>query len=757
MSTLAQLQARLDELETIQKTANTFFEVSKGLNIAHNEDELLQVVALPALRHGACKAMLYYIDLNKQAEPEWVEVVASLDIKKPDSPDIPVGLQLHISEAPLIKLSTTQPNIPLFITNVATDDRFTQTERNLLLANQIHSSVIIPLIQASRWVGYIQFGWDTPHLFTASEAEFYEVLIGLAAPVAENQRFVQNLVHIVNKHTRKREEELVEERTRELQKQEAELDMFKTLVDNAPDGIYVNTLTGKITYANEAFRELSGYGNAIIGMNVTDLLPDDVLTEFGSARAQILEGQAWQGYMPHKQANGDIVPMQTSAFLIFDKAGHPRALASINHNITERIEAEKALIESEKKFYSLYVSMNEAIALYEMIYDDAERGVDYRFLDVNPTFEAMMNLDWADVINRRASDVYEVMRPPYLSTFNWVASSGEQTSFEAIDKQLGKTLRISVFSPRLGQFATILQDISQRKVIEQRMANYNRILEEEVAERTRTLSETLENLQTTQSQLVESEKMAALGSLVAGVAHEINTPVGIGVSMASLLAHETEKIVQQVRSGKMKISALKEYLQTATESSQLILNNLNRAAELVQSFKKVAVDQTSLDIREFAVKAYIHEILLNLRHEVKRTDHIIDLNETDHIIMKSYPGAFSQVISNLVMNSLKHAYEPGDTGHMQFTISQSQDDQVLIVYQDDGLGISPNNMSKIFDPFFTTARSTGGSGLGLHIVYNLVTQTLGGTIQCESEIGKGTTFTLNLPMVVEPKQPIASR
>jgi PAS domain S-box-containing protein len=478
------------------------------------------------------------------------------------------------------------------------------------------------------------------------------------------------------------------------------------------------------------------------------LIEEDTFTNFVVVKKHILSGEAWQGYLPLRRVDETIIPIQASAFTIFDEHHHPKALAFINRDITEQKQAEDALLKSEKKFYSLYVSMNEALALYEMIYNEDGRPIDYKFLDVNPTYETMTGLKWENVVGKTASEVYDTQKVRYLSTYNWVATSTETTSFETTYEATSKVVRVSAFSPARGQFATILQDITQRKQMEDQMANYNRILEEEVAKRTLELTETLKNLKETQSQLVESEKMAALGSLVAGVAHEINTPVGIGVSMASLLEHETEKIVSTVKTGKMKVSALKEYLQTAQESSKLILNNLNRAAELVQSFKKVAVDQTSLDRRTFQVKSYIEEILLNLRHVMKRTKHNVEIFGDENLSLNSFPGAFSQVISNLVMNSLRHAYEEEDTGYMRFDITQ-RDDWVVINYQDDGVGITPENLSKIYEPFFTTARSIGGSGLGLHIVYNLVTQTLKGVIRCESEVGRGTKFTLELPSALD--------
>jgi signal transduction histidine kinase len=258
------------------------------------------------------------------------------------------------------------------------------------------------------------------------------------------------------------------------------------------------------------------------------------------------------------------------------------------------------------------------------------------------------------------------------------------------------------------------------------------------------LSQTLASLKATQSQLVESEKMAALGGLVAGVAHEINTPLGVGVTAASLLEDRTIAFLKTYRGGQMKRSDLEKYLETAEQSSAMILRNLERAAELIQSFKQVAVDQSTEEKRKFEVKKYLAEVLLSLRPKLKPTRHAVHINGSDELTLDSYPGTFAQVVTNLVMNSLLHAYESGEAGQLSFDFSQ-ENNQVIFEYADDGQGIPEENLDKIFDPFFTTKRGQGGSGLGLHIIYNLVTQKLGGTISCESKVGQGTRFVIKIP------------
>ncbi|HEY9611623.1 hybrid sensor histidine kinase/response regulator [Allocoleopsis sp.] len=272
-----------------------------------------------------------------------------------------------------------------------------------------------------------------------------------------------------------------------------------------------------------------------------------------------------------------------------------------------------------------------------------------------------------------------------------------------------------------------------------------RNLQRNLKDKNEELGKTLQQLKTTQFQLIESEKMAALGNLVAGVAHEINTPIGISVTAASVLAEDTTDFSNIYQSGKMKRADLETFLDTARESSRMILANLKRAADLVQSFKQVAVDQSSESQRCFYLKEYLEEIILSLIGNLKKTKHTIKITGDANLTLNSYPGALSQIVTNLVMNSLIHAYAEEEAGQIQLDF-QREGEQLILQYSDDGQGIKPENISQIFDPFFTTNRSQGNTGLGLHIVYNLITQKLRGTIQCESQVGRGTKFTLKLPI-----------
>ena len=259
------------------------------------------------------------------------------------------------------------------------------------------------------------------------------------------------------------------------------------------------------------------------------------------------------------------------------------------------------------------------------------------------------------------------------------------------------------------------------------------------------LKQTLEQLNRTHKQLVESEKMASLGGLVAGVAHEINTPVGIGVTAASHLENKTREMLEEYRAGGLKRSRLEEFLGLCDESTRMILVNLRRASDLIRSFKQVAVDRSTEERRKFALHDYLEEVLLSLKPHLKKTAISVELDCDPELEIDSYPGAYSQILTNLVMNSLVHAYDPGQAGRIRVEITHGED-RLRLVYSDDGKGIAPGDLDKIFEPFYTTKRGRGGTGLGLHILYNIVTQKLEGTVHCESLPGQGTTFTLDVPL-----------
>ncbi len=251
--------------------------------------------------------------------------------------------------------------------------------------------------------------------------------------------------------------------------------------------------------------------------------------------------------------------------------------------------------------------------------------------------------------------------------------------------------------------------------------------------------------------LLQSEKWAALGSMVAGISHEINTPIGVGVTAASFLFEQTAKIGQEYDDGSMKRSTLKQYLSDACESAHLILTNLQRTSELVSNFKKMAVDQSSGDRRSFDIGDYLKGVLISIGPILRKIRRSINvrLNCETTIEINSFPGSLAQVITNLVINAVTHAFDENSSGFIDIDVAIINNDVIEIICRDDGKGISCADLPRIFDPFFTTRRGDGGSGLGLYIVQDIVTTNLGGSIEVKSEVGRGTAFIIRMPLHAE--------
>ncbi|WP_353860435.1 PAS domain-containing sensor histidine kinase [Azospirillum formosense] len=294
-----------------------------------------------------------------------------------------------------------------------------------------------------------------------------------------------------------------------------------------------------------------------------------------------------------------------------------------------------------------------------------------------------------------------------------------------------------------------LHDISARKYAEKAV-----LAAKEEAERT------LHDLRQAQRSLVQAEKLASLGALVAGVAHEISTPVGIGVTAASHLSEQARQFKADMAGGALRRRELDEFVDRVDEGASIILGNLERACTLVQSFKQVAVDQTSEARRPFELRGYLDGVLGSLAPQMKGGGHRVTLECPDGLMMDSYPGALSQVVSNLVVNALLHAFRPGVPGTIAVAAradgpSSAGAPGVVLEIADDGRGVPPDHIERIFEPFFTTRRAEGGSGLGLHIVHNIVTGTLGGRIAVASQPGAGCRFTIHLPLTASPLAPPA--
>ena len=278
-------------------------------------------------------------------------------------------------------------------------------------------------------------------------------------------------------------------------------------------------------------------------------------------------------------------------------------------------------------------------------------------------------------------------------------------------------------------------------------------LEDRVVERTRALeaanrdlTEAIEALGRVQNELIQAEKLAALGALVAGIAHELGTPVGNGVMTASSLADYADDLQGKLAADSLRRSDLVGFVERMKTGVDLLQRNLRKAADLIMSFKQVAVDRTSQQRRRFRLADVVRETLAVLSPRLRTTSHGVTLDIPEDIEFDSYPGALGQVVSNLVENALIHAFAGRE--HGQVTIAaRPAGDRVRLTVADDGAGIPAENLGRVFDPFFTTRLGQGGSGLGLHIVHNLVTGLLGGRVAVDSAPGQGAVFTLHLPPV----------
>lgn len=303
--------------------------------------------------------------------------------------------------------------------------------------------------------------------------------------------------------------------------------------------------------------------------------------------------------------------------------------------------------------------------------------------------------------------------------------------------------------PYLGGIAI---DITERKNRADEIKELNEKLEERVKVRTNELKmandkliQSISDLQLTQDQLVQSEKMAALGELVAGVAHEINTPVGVGVTAVSHLSEQFTGITNKFTEGTLKKSELETFFSEGTNLTEVLTVNISKAAELIKGFKQVAVDQTSEEMRKFDIKEYFNEILISIKPQIRNKNITINIDCPDKLVVQSYPGALSQIITNLIFNSITHGFENSHDGEIVIIVTKKKK-SVHLSYYDNGKGIPVEYHNKIYEPFFTTKRGSGGSGLGLNIVYNLVTQRLNGTISLDKDRKRGVNFEIIIPV-----------
>ena len=458
-------------------------------------------------------------------------------------------------------------------------------------------------------------------------------------------------------------------------------------------------------------------------------------------------GGVGKGVFKYYGLEGKSLYVDFSVKPVLDDDGGVMFLVAEGHNITELKEAQDQLALSEALFKGVF---NQSLQFMGVV------GLDGILLEVNNAALDIHSVKSEDVIGKPFSDGPWWQNPPSLAVTLQEdirrALDGHMVRREVKSYPDGFKERYVDFSlkPAFGPNGDIIfllaegRDITELRYVQDQLGDLNRDLEQKVEERTAELKRTIESLEQTQNQLIQSEKMAALGDLVAGVAHEINTPVGISVTSISFMEEKLKEIDHKVADGTLRKSDFDKFLSVVREATKSSMLNLHRAAELIGNFKQVAVDQASGQKRTINLAKYVDEILLSLRSKYKRTRHTINISIPEDLLLNTFPGALMQILSNLIINSLIHGFEGIEEGHIDIG-AEVTDEHVIIRYTDDGKGMSENNLSKVFEPFFTTKRGQGGTGLGMNIVYNLVANRLSGTISCSSVPGQGTAFTILLP------------
>jgi PAS domain S-box-containing protein len=394
----------------------------------------------------------------------------------------------------------------------------------------------------------------------------------------------------------------------------------------------------------------------------------------------------------------------------------------------------------------------------QLIYDTAPIGLaclspDCRYLQINQRLTEICGISVEDHLGRSVRDCVPALADSVEGIVRSIMETGEPvTGIEVVGQradQADERFWITYWHPLRSPSGEIVGiNVAAEEVTERKRAEAALQASQQEIRGARDAAEVaLRNLRETLNSLIEAEKLAALGRMVAGVAHEINTPVGTSVTVASALERKTGAFAAEVAQGNVRRSSLNEFLKISREASSQLVANLNHAAELIQSFKQVATDRSYSNQRIFDLADLTEQIVKSLRPGLAKQNLTLYVECQPNLTMNSYPGPYGQVLTNLFLNSVAHAFPDGKAGMIEIKVRASGNDNVEILFSDDGCGMNLDVRRKAFDPFFTTRRDQGGTGLGLHIVYSIVTNCLGGRLNLDSEPGKGTMIKLILPCV----------
>jgi PAS domain S-box-containing protein len=521
---------------------------------------------------------------------------------------------------------------------------------------------------------------------------------------------------------------------------------YRKLFEGSVDGIYVTTPAGALLNANPALARMMGYGTPeeLIG-SISDIAHTIYVDPAARAIYQSMmqrDGMVREFEYQVRQRTGSVLWLSDSATVVRDDSGEVVRYEGTVRDITDQKRAEDAIAEGRRLLQQVIDTVPAVINV---------KTRDLRYVLMNRYMAGIFGIEPADALGRTTSDLmsrYGAKKTDendkrVLATRNGLGFYEEEYMDSAgnVRQWLVNKLPLLDAEGEIESIVTVALDIGERKRGEQEMRKAKDAAEA-----------ALRNLRETQNSLIEAEKLAALGRLVAGVAHEVNNPVGISLTVASSLERKTAMFAAEVERGDLRRSRLTDFLETSRDASSQLVANLNRAAELIQSFKQVAADRNYSDQRTFDLGDLTEQVVMSLRPGLRKHHLTLTVDCQPNLVMNSYPGPYGQVLTNLFLNSVAHAFPDGRPGAVDIQVRASGKDNVEILFADNGCGMSLDVRRRAFDPFFTTRRDQGGTGLGLHIVYSIVTNRLGGRLDLDSEPGKGTRIQIILPRVAPLEQ-----
>ena len=533
---------------------------------------------------------------------------------------------------------------------------------------------------------------------------------------------------------------------RALAEQRLAEESYRKLFEGSVDGIYVTTPGGRLINANPALARMMGYDtpeDLIDGVNdvaQSVYVDPNVRAEY-KARMQ-RDGMIREFEYQVRQREGALLWLSDSATAARDETGEIVRYEGTVRDITDQKRAEDAIAEGRRLLQEVIDTVPAVINV---------KDKELRYILMNRYMAGIFGIEPTDAIGRTTSDLMSRYGAEKTDENDKrVLAAGRELGFyeeEYIDSSgamrqwLVNKLPLLDAKGEIENIVTVALDIGERKRGELEMRKAKDAAEA-----------ALRNLRETQNSLIEAEKLAALGRLVAGVAHEVNNPVGISLTVASSLERKTALFASEVDRGNLKRSSLNDFLETSRDASSQLVANLNRAAELIQSFKQVAADRNYSDQRAFDLGDLTEQVVMSLRPGLRKHNLTLNVECQPNLEMNSYPGPYGQVLTNLFLNSVAHAFPNGRSGTVDIKVRESGKDNVEILFSDNGIGMSLDVRRRAFDPFFTTRRDQGGTGLGLHIVYSIVTNRLGGRLDLDSQPGGGTQIQIILPRVAPIEQ-----